>query len=196
MEAAVAVAEADSRRLLLCSSASPAQCGVAAPTHVEAAIPLKPTSRIFLVDPPFVTPNRERLRRQDPKTIQRRIMPLAAEFRIAQPLSGKLSGAIGHVLPTEDAERKHLLGRELRPKSIPLALPHRHRQHIFVARLHEIGDDDSTRLHCSADFTLSRQGCAQLFRARMLRGWVHSGFQVPRSRRIAANECQDMERLA
>ena len=35
-----------------------------------------------------------------------------------------------------------------------------------------------------------------LDRARMLRGWVHSGFQVPRSRRIAANECQDMERLA
>jgi len=30
----------------------------------------------------------------------------------------------------------------------------------------------------------------------MLRGWVHSGFQVHQSRRIAANECQDMERLA
>ena len=33
-------------------------------------------------------------------------------------------------------------------------------------------------------------------RARMLRGWVHSGFQVHQSRRIAANECQEMERLA
>ena len=33
-------------------------------------------------------------------------------------------------------------------------------------------------------------------RARMLHGWVHSGFQVHQSRRIAANECQDMERLA
>ena len=33
-------------------------------------------------------------------------------------------------------------------------------------------------------------------RARMLRGWVHSGFQVHRSRRIAAHECQDMQRLA
>ena len=30
----------------------------------------------------------------------------------------------------------------------------------------------------------------------MLRGWVHSGFQLHQSRRIAANECQDMERLA
>ena len=129
---------------------------VAAPTHVVAAIPLKPTSRIFLVDPPFLTPNRERLRRQDPKTIQRGIMPLAAEFRTTKPLSGKLSSAIGHVLPTKDAKRKHLLGRELRPKSVPLALPDWHRQHVFVARLHEIGDDDSTRFHWSADFTLLR----------------------------------------
>jgi hypothetical protein len=30
----------------------------------------------------------------------------------------------------------------------------------------------------------------------MLRGWVHSGFQVHQSRRIAPNECQDMQRLA
>ena len=36
----------------------------------------------------------------------------------------------------------------------------------------------------------------QLFRARMLRSWVHSGFNVHLSRRIAPNECQDMERLA
>ena len=156
MEAAVAVAEANTRRLLLRSLASPAQCGVAAPTHVVAAIPLKPTSRIFLVDPPFLTPNRERLRRQGSEKIQRRTVPFVAEFRIAQPLGGKLSSAVGRVLTTEDAERKHLLGREVWPKSAPLALPDWHRQHVFVARLHEIGGDDSTRFHCSADFTLSR----------------------------------------
>ena len=127
---------------------------VAAPTHVVAAIPLKPTSRIFLVDPPFLTPNRERLRRQDPKTIQRGIMPLAAEFRIAQPLGGKLSSAVGRVLTTEDTKRKHLLGRELRPKFATSASPRR--QRVFVARLHEIGDDDSTRFHCSTRFTSSR----------------------------------------
>ena len=34
-----------------------------------------------------------------------------------------------------------------------------------------------------------------LDRARMLRGCVHSGFQVHQSRRIAPNECQDMQRL-
>jgi len=39
-------------------------------------------------------------------------------------------------------------------------------------------------------------GLLPLDRARMLRGWVHSGFQVHQSRRIAPNECQDIQRLA
>ena len=43
---------------------------------------------------------------------------------------------------------------------------------------------------------LVEAGLLPLDRARMLRGWVHSGFQVHQSRRIAANECQDIERLA
>ena len=133
---------------------------VASPTHVVAAIPLKPTSRIFLIDPPFLTPNRKRLRRQDPKTIQRGIMPLAAEFRTTKPLSRKLSSTVGHVLPTKNAKRKHLLGREVRPKSITLALPDWHRQYVFVARLHEIGDDDATRFHWSDDFTLRPIRCS------------------------------------
>ena len=33
-------------------------------------------------------------------------------------------------------------------------------------------------------------------RARMLRGWVHSGFNVHRSRRVQPDERQDLERLA
>jgi hypothetical protein len=43
---------------------------------------------------------------------------------------------------------------------------------------------------------LVEAGLLPLDRARILRGWVHAGFQVHQSRRIAANECQDMERLA
>jgi hypothetical protein len=68
-------------------------------------------------------------------------MPLVAEFRIAQPLGGKLSSAVGHVLTAKDAERKHLLGRELRPKFVTIASPRRQRD--VLARPHEIGDDDS-----------------------------------------------------
>jgi hypothetical protein len=33
-------------------------------------------------------------------------------------------------------------------------------------------------------------------RARMLRGWVHSGFNVHRGRRVLSCERKDMERLA
>ena len=33
-------------------------------------------------------------------------------------------------------------------------------------------------------------------RARMLRGWAHSEFQVHQSRRIGAHECQYIDRLA
>ena len=43
---------------------------------------------------------------------------------------------------------------------------------------------------------LVEAGLLPLDRARMLRGWVHSGFQVHQSRRIAALECQDIEHLA
>ncbi len=68
-------------------------------------------------------------------------MPLVAEFRIAQPLGGKLSSAVGRVLATEDAKRKHLLGREVRPKTVTIASPRRQRD--VLARPHEIGDDDS-----------------------------------------------------
>jgi hypothetical protein len=35
-----------------------------------------------------------------------------------------------------------------------------------------------------------------LERARMLRGWVHSGFNVHRGRRVLFREREDMERLA
>ena len=43
---------------------------------------------------------------------------------------------------------------------------------------------------------LVEAGLLPLDRARMVRGWVHSGFQVHQSRRIAALECQDIEHLA
>jgi hypothetical protein len=43
---------------------------------------------------------------------------------------------------------------------------------------------------------LVEDGLMPLERARTSRVWMHSGFQVNRSRRITAHECQDRERLA
>jgi hypothetical protein len=43
---------------------------------------------------------------------------------------------------------------------------------------------------------LAEEGLLPLDRARMLRGWVHSGFNVHRSRRVQPDEREDLERLA
>ncbi len=43
---------------------------------------------------------------------------------------------------------------------------------------------------------LVEKGLLPAARARMLRGWVHSGFNVHRSRRALPNEREDLERLA
>ena len=43
---------------------------------------------------------------------------------------------------------------------------------------------------------LSKQGLLQPDRARMLRSWKHSGFNVHRSRRIQPDEREDLERVA
>jgi len=43
---------------------------------------------------------------------------------------------------------------------------------------------------------LAEEGLLPSERARMLRGWVHSGFNVHRSRRVQPDEREDLERLA
>lgn len=43
---------------------------------------------------------------------------------------------------------------------------------------------------------LTDKGLLPAARANMLRGWVHSGFNVHRSRRVQPDEREDLERLA
>jgi hypothetical protein len=43
---------------------------------------------------------------------------------------------------------------------------------------------------------LVEKGLLPPARAQMLRGWVHSGFHVHRSRRVMQDERADLERLA
>ena len=86
---------------------------------------------------------------------------------------------------------------------------------FHVMRTGELTGELTQEQRCTTDAHLAgnHAGLEQLFRARviaflvearllpvdrarMLRGWVHSGFNVHQSRRIAAHECQDIERLA
>lgn len=56
-----------------------------ATAHVVAAIPLKPTARIFVIDPAVLPPDREGLRRIEAKKIQLWIVPFGTELRGPKP---------------------------------------------------------------------------------------------------------------
>lgn len=49
---------------------------------------------------------------------------------------------------------------------------------------------------CPLSENMAAKGLLPPERARMLRGWVHSGFNVHRSRRVLPGERADLERLA
>ena len=59
--------------------------------------------------------------------------------------------------------------------------------------IHTFGEylDFHAHLHALVD-----KGLLPPERARMLRGWVHSGFNVHRGRRVLSREREDIERLA
>src|SRR4029079_362412 len=85
----------------------------AAATEIVPALPLKPAARIFLVDPAFLPPHRERLRCAHAEEVERRVVALGRELRAREPACRKLRLAIGHVLSAEHTERQHLARREL-----------------------------------------------------------------------------------
>ena len=91
-----------------------------------------------MVYPAFRPPDREWLGRIDSKEIQLRIVALGAEFRVLEPVFGKLGGAIGHVLATEHAKFEHLLGRQFGMEIGVKVLPDGFRQVIDVALLHHV----------------------------------------------------------
>ncbi len=115
----------------------------AAASHVISTVPLKPPARILRVNPAFAAPETKRLRRVDPEIIQRGIVPLRAEFSPCIPAGRKFAPAVGHVLPPEDAERKHLprrqLGFEIRREVSAGELG----PEVDVSALHPVVDDDA-----------------------------------------------------
>ncbi len=67
------------------------------------------------------------------------------------------------------------------------------RRHIVV----EVTDANGTAITNARVITfLVNKSLLPQARANMLRGWVHSGFNVHRSRRVLPEEREDLERLA
>src|SRR5215470_8184361 len=106
--------------------------------EVIAAIPLKPATRIFVVDPAFLPPHRKRYRRVYTKIVELRIATLRTKLRTTKPRRRKFINAVSHVLPTEDAHLEHLFRRELGLK-LGIEVPaHRFGAVVNIARLHHI----------------------------------------------------------
>src|SRR5262245_15343080 len=82
------------------------------PAAVIPAVPLEPTPRILVIDPAVGLPDGQRLRGVDAEAVQLRVVPLGAQLRFIKPIGRKLFGAVGHVLPAENAQLKQLLRRE------------------------------------------------------------------------------------
>ena len=62
--------------------------------HVIPAVPLKPTARIFVIDPAILLPDRERLRGVHLEEIELRIVLRVTKFRFMKPRSGEFFAAI------------------------------------------------------------------------------------------------------
>jgi len=115
-------------------------------TKVITAIPLEPAPRVLRVDPPVLTPNRQRLTGGDAKIIEGGIVPMRRELRLRKPIAGKLICCIGHILAAEDAEAQHLFGRELRFEVRVEIFAHRFGKQIAISPLHFVIYQDNSLL--------------------------------------------------
>jgi hypothetical protein len=121
----------------------------ASPAHIIPAIPLKPPSGIFMINPAFFPPDGQRLGSIDAEVIQLGIMAFMTKLCVRKPLFGKLIPAIGHVLAAEHPHLQHLFGRYFRRESGMEVLSHRLRKTIRIVFLHQVVDDHLPPLHHS-----------------------------------------------
>ncbi|MGR3621399.1 hypothetical protein [Pseudophaeobacter sp.] len=88
-----------------------------AATQVEAAIPLKPATRIWPKDPAFFLPVTEGLAAFDAEMVEAGVGCIADPC-LFKPGSGQLIPAIVAILALKDAQFQHLLGGELRFETV------------------------------------------------------------------------------
>ncbi len=114
------------------------------------AVPLEPAARIVRVYPSLRTPKAEGLARIDAEPVQRGVAPFRRKSGFCKPAFRKLGTTVGHVLPTEHPEAKHLGRPKIRPKlPMKIASLGRHPR-ISIALLHPVVDLDPLRFHCRA----------------------------------------------
>lgn len=122
----------------------------ATPTKVVTAIPLKPAARVFVINPPLLAPNRERLGGVDLKKVEFRVMTVGTEFGSKKPVAGELCRTVSHISAAEDTELEHLFWRQLWPETGGKVLSGRFCEEILITALHPIVDLDPDRFHASS----------------------------------------------
>jgi hypothetical protein len=128
----------------------------AAASAVISAIPLKPATRIFVINPTIVSPHQERLRGVHAKEIQLWIVPLRTYLGNLKPLSREFSRAIAHVLAPEHSKSQQLLRREFRAKIRMKTPSFWFSQEIEIAALHQVVHNNSLLLHDCVCFPYGR----------------------------------------
>lgn len=110
----------------------------ATPSRIVAAIPLKPAARIIGVNPPSLTPDRQRLRCIHSEVVERSQTSMRRELRALEPTRWKLLLAISQVFSAKHSQLKHLFRRKFRLEFRTESATDRFRAPINIARLHSI----------------------------------------------------------
>lgn len=100
--------------------------------HVVATVPLKPSARILVMNPSLLAPVGKRLGRLNAEEVERRIVLRRAQLGFIKPIARKLVSAVRQVSASENAQKQHLFGRQLRTKPHIEVLAHRFTEHIRV----------------------------------------------------------------
>ena len=115
--------------------------------HVVPAVPLKPSPRVLVINPPPLPPLGERQRGIYTEQVQSGIMPLTTHPGFSEPRRREFLNTISHVLAAEDAQLEHLFRSEIRVEAGVEILPHRFREDIGVVMLHQVIDDHPSLFH-------------------------------------------------
>jgi hypothetical protein len=118
-----------------------------AATHVKAAIPLEPAPRIVRMNPAFAFPFRQRLARIDTKKLQAASRPRGDSFAPANQLLGNSRRQSVMYLPPNTPTLSIWAGVSCGLNSGSKRRPAGRAQHVAVALLHLVVDDDGTPAH-------------------------------------------------
>jgi hypothetical protein len=109
-----------------------------ATTHVIAAIPLEPATRVVRMDPPLGAPDGQGLAGIDAEEVQRTIAAFRRKLRSGEPACGKLVATVGQVFAAEHTEHQHLLRSQLRSEVRIESAADRGNTVVTIASLHPV----------------------------------------------------------